>query len=267
MPRLDVMAVVTRVLLLLLDFNFIIRVTGIWFAVVAMADLIEFLLLSLGAGSLIRSLVGLAGSVVGALALAACAVTVHRSILLLEPPFRLRLGRTEVRYALRTIFVLVPLLIPVLVVGTVALVTKIPTRAQLEALVASPLAPSIAWLSVTLLMAIVILPLALALPALAIGNEEFQVGDGWSRAFYGNFARATAAYVFAFATPSLVLSLVARGVVKILGSLGSWSGPLAYGTNLLVTFLDTVLWAAVLSCTYAALVRRDPEFTTPLAEP
>jgi hypothetical protein len=46
MPRLNVLAVVRRVLLLLFDFGFLIRVTGIWFVVIAMVDLIDLLLVS-----------------------------------------------------------------------------------------------------------------------------------------------------------------------------------------------------------------------------
>jgi hypothetical protein len=264
--KLNVIAVTRRVLLLLFDFGFLIRATGIWFVVIAMADLIEFLLVASGAVPALNTLASISNWIVRELALAACAVTVHRSILLRESPFRLRLGRTEICYILRGIVVWLPLVVPLMLVVVISVSTKSVTTAQIEELTATPVAWVITWTALNVLTAIVVLPFALSLPALAIGNPEFEPGDGLDVSFR-NIPREIATYLLAFSAPAAVLGLLALGVTKPLALLGSWSGPIAYATNLLVTLLDTVLWAAVLSCTYAALVRRDPEFTTRPAEP
>jgi hypothetical protein len=259
-PKLNVIAVVRRVLLLFFDFGFLIRATGIWFVVIAMADLTEFLLGSSGAVPGLNTLVSISNWIVRELALAACAVTVHRSVLMRESPFRLRLGRREVRYVLRSVVVWLPFVFLLTLLVVISVFTKSVTTAQLKELMATPVAWMITWTVANLLTAIVVLPFALSLPALAIGNPEFEPGDGLDVSFR-NIPREIATYLLAFSAPAAVLGLLALGVTKALALLGSWSEPIAYGTNLLETLLDVVLWAAVLSCTYAALVRRDPEFT------
>jgi hypothetical protein len=258
-PRLNIVAVVSRVLHFWLDVGFLARVAGIWFVVIALADLAEHLLATPDEQSWLTLMANLFNGIVTTLAYAACAIAVHRSILLNERPGQPRLGRPEICYVLRGILVFLPLILAIFLwMMGIAI-----WGGGVSAIPLMPMFPgSVSWVIGQLLVGVIVLPFALSLPALAIGNLEFYPRDGW-RVIRGNFFRLVAAYLLAFSLPSLLIKLVALGVKMGIGFLGSSSAILVYATELLTAMLDTVLFAAALSCTYAALVRGDPELVLP----
>jgi hypothetical protein len=182
LPKLNVLAVVKRVLLILFDGGFLIRAAGIWFVVIAAVDAIGFLFVPPGAALGLGMFLSIAIYIVKQLALAACAVAVHRAILLRESPFRLRLGRTEICYILRAIVVWLPF------VGLLILAVFIGTFVM-------PVVRVIAGIVAGVLVAALVLPFALSLPALAIGNSEFDPGEGLD-ASHRNIFREIVTYLY-----------------------------------------------------------------------
>jgi hypothetical protein len=257
--RLNVVAVVRRVFGTLLDGPLLLRATGTWFAVLVAAGVMEATI-GPGVSPVARlgvALTGLLKPIVEVIAFAACAVNIHRSILLAEPPALARFSGLEWRYIRRAIWVSLPFLLIIL-----AIVVPLTLNGYTDALRAlvSPSRP-LAYAGISLVLGLVgyavILPPALSLPAVIIGRRDFGIRDGFA-AVRGNVLRLFAVYLLAEFAPSLTIRLVAEALRHGILWLVPATSVLAKECGAIVgsaeTILTTVLWAAMLSFAYAGLV-------------
>ena len=199
-----------------------------------------------------------------AIAAAAWAVNVHRFILLREAPAPLRIKWTEIHYVLRAIWICWPIL---LVVAAIVVLIAIfwQSHPPPEVFTASPIGRLAAWGTAGLIIFVMVVPLALSLPALAIGNKKFRPVDGFD-AIAGNLWPFLAAYFLVVFLPSALLSLASPILGRHTDPAALLPDPVAQGIDVVVSLIGTVLFAAMLSCTYAGLVLQDSEFASGTAE-
>ena len=252
MRRLKAGAVVRRSFGLLLDIPFLARATGIWLVLLVLG----YLAISRvpAAHSVIADLLY---SLLLAIAAAAWAVNVHRFILLREAPAPLRVKWTEIHYALRAIWICWPIFLVAFAIGVLIVIFGRLARQ-----------PMSSWrvrshgrrpgASQGLLLFVIVAPLALSLPALAIGNRKFHPFDGFEL-LAGNLWPFLAAYFLVVFLPSSVLFLASTMLGAPTDPAGLAS-PVAQGLDDVISLIGTVLFAAMLSCTYAGLVLQDSEF-------
>jgi len=276
MHKLDVAAVSRRVFGVLLDGRLLWRATGTWFVLLIVIGWSIFALEPWAAGDVVAKAVyhvwaTLAG-VVELAAFAACAVNVHRSILLAEHPVPIRFSRTEWRYFWRGIWVTLPLILLIAAVAMLSFVFVPSISDILKGMKNALAAPwwsyahALAWLGAEMTGGIVVAPLFMSLPAVAIGRIDFTMSDG-VEAISGNFLRLLAIYLIACSVPVTIVALIADRI---------GNGIAIFAAQPLFTFkaieivvevgreiLDVVIWAAMLSCAYAGLVERDREHPTP----
>jgi hypothetical protein len=258
MRKLKIGAVVRRSFGVLLDIPFLARATGIWLVLLILGYLAISRLPS--AHSIIADVLY---SLLQAIAAAAWAVNVHRFILLREAPAPLRIKWTEIHYALRAIWICWPVVLVVFAIG-VLIVIFWQTRPATDVLMASPIARAAAWGIGSLLLFVIVAPLALSLPALAICNKKFRPVDGFEL-LAGNLWPFLAAYFLVVFLPSNLLFLAST----MLGTTTDPAGlpfPVAQGLDVVVSLIGTVLFAALLSCTYAGLVLQESAFASETAE-
>jgi hypothetical protein len=259
MRRLKTGAVVRRSFGILLNIPFLARATGIWLVLLALGYL------AISRVPAEHNLIADVGySLLLAIAAAAWAVNVHRFILLHEPPAPLRIKWTEIHYVLRAIWICWPVLLVVAAVGVLIAIFW-HSHPPPEVFTASPIGRLAAWGTAGLIIFVMVVPLALSLPALAIGNKKFRPVDGFD-AIAGNLWPFLAAYILVVFLPSALLSLASPLLGKHTDPAALLPDPVAQGIDVVVSLIGTVLFAAMLSCTYAGLVLQDSEFASGTAE-
>jgi hypothetical protein len=253
-PKLDVLAIIRRIVALFGDVPLLLRLAGAWLAITAAAGVVAGVLVPQAPGSF--SLAFSASTVLtgalNALAITACAVNVHRFILLNERPAALRVSRLEWHYFLRGLWICVPFVILGMAValGLAFIFSSEPSRFII------PGGMVIFGVGATFFL----VQLSLSLPAVAIGQREFKASQGLD-ASNGNSLRLFLLAAISFAVPWLagqllvgILLFLMRGLpAPVLAGVG-----LALGAAL--SLIETIAWAAMLSYGYAGLVRRDPAF-------
>jgi hypothetical protein len=269
--KLDIAAVTRRVFRVLRDGPFLYRVNVLWLVLVFFMRW-STLALEPGAtddgtrSSLYYGSVTLA-SVAELIAFAACAVNVHRFILLGEQPVPIRAGRTEWRYFLRGLWV-VPLVF-LLIIGVAVVDVALPSArisGMLGGITSTLAAPrwsyagALAWLGVELAMGILLVPLYMSLPAVAIGRTDFMMTDGLA-VIPGNFLRLLAIYAMACVAPIAIVGLVASGIEYgisiIVAGPAFLVGTIKSAVDAGRDIANVMIWATMLSCAYAELVVRE----------
>jgi len=259
MRKLKTGAVARRSFGLLLDISFLVRATGLWLVLL----ILGFLAISrLPAEH--NLIADVAYSLLLAIAAAAWAVNVHRFILLREAPAPLRVKWREIHYILRAIWICWPALLVMAAIGVLIAIFW-HSRPPPEVFTASPIGRAAAWGIGGLILFVIVVPLALSLPALAIGNKKFRPVDGFD-AIAGNLWPFLAAYFLVVFLPSTLLSLASTMLGKHADPAGLVSDSVARGIDVVVSLIGTVLFAALLSCTYAGLVLKESEFASETAE-
>lgn len=250
MRKLNVGAVIRAVGGVVSDIGLVSRATGFWFAALVVIALIAIAL------NVEPSFLDL----VGPIALVACAVNVHRFILLKEAPDLARLSRHEWRYLWRTFGLAVLGILVFLLLRFTALafwsgsIVDIMERFGL---------PSSVLRSLVFLF---ILPGMLALPAAAVGRLDFTVSKAWT-ASRGNFLRLALLVFVLVVLPMAIAYVLLDGFVS--GMMVRGDETLARGIDMVVFLaievLMAVVWAALLSFAYKGLVEGDPEFAAATA--
>ena len=276
MHRLDVAAISRRVLGILFDGPFLWQAAGTWFVLLILIGWCTLALEPRAGGDVVAEAVShvwttLEG-VVNLAAFVACAVNVHRFILLADHPAPLRFGRTEWRYFWRGVWVTLPIILLIAAVAMLSFLFPRSTSDTLSSLETGLAAPwwsyehTLAWLGSEMAWGVIIAPLFLSLPAVAIGRFDFTMSDGLE-AISGNFLRLVAAYLIAHVGPVTIVALIADGIDNAIAIIA---------TELTFTFkaievvvkvwreiLAVVITAAMLSCAYAGLVEHDREHPAP----
>ncbi|MDB5410786.1 MAG: hypothetical protein JWL84_5698 [Rhodospirillales bacterium] len=271
MPRLDVIAASHRVFDTLLDVRFLWRATGTW---LILETIVGWSTLALGRSGFSGGasvVIALSAYVVQAVGLTACAVNVHRFVLLAEQPTPLRAGWIEWRYLRRGLWVSLPTIF-LLAAATIIVIFPFPILSDLlgswKRAIAEPLwsfAHILALLGYEVSIGLLILPFFLSLPAVAIGNVGFTMTDG-IEAISGNFLRLLTLFLIAVAFPTTIVEFVTGGVES--GLPISAAQPSFMESAILVPLETarqisfTVIWAAMLSYAHAGFIGRDEEFAS-----
>jgi hypothetical protein len=261
--RLKVMAVVRRVFGVLTDGPLMLRAAGIPFIALAITDFAEAMVAP-GSSALSHigaTLMPLVSLVVQFVADAACAVKVHRALLLAEKPAPTSTTGLEWPYIKRLLWVSLVFIPGLLVFGIVVSITG--SLDFIHALPARPLDST--WYSIALGAAfyILIVPPALSLPAVAIGRGAFGIRAGYAAA-RGNILRLFSVYLLSALLPMQGIRLVALGLQQGIlwlfpaTSLAATAGGAVAASG--PTIVTTVTLAAMLSCAYAGLVEGRREF-------
>jgi hypothetical protein len=274
--RLDVAAVSRRVFGALLDGPFLCRAAGAWLVLLTAIGWVTLTLeRSVADGTVAQAvylIIQIVAYIVEPVALAACAVNVHRFLLLAEHPAPLRVAGTEWRYVRRGVWVSLPIFLLIVAVAVVIVVFPSPIISDMlgrwTSAAAEPwwsYAHALAWLGAEVAAGIVVLPLFMSLPAVAIGRADFSLSDGIG-VIRGNSLRLFAAFMIAVIVPTSVVGLAASGTENLLSDFAAEPTFLFKAFAIAVEagreVLGTVIWAAMLSCAYDGLVAHDRELTT-----
>ena len=182
-----------------------LRIGAVWVPVMLISGLVEYYA---GAGdpmtgqSLPQALVQVFTAVVSIIAVCSMAVSWHRFILRDEMTAGLRLDANVMRYAGNTVFIMLAMLVPAVVL--VAAVMVMPALGA-------------AGLPLALLFGGIVTRLSIKLPAVALGNTGFSFRDAWA-ASEGNFWACVGVFLLNAAIligSLLVLTLVAGLLAEV----------------------------------------------------
>ncbi len=256
------MAVVRRVFGTLFDGPLLLRATGTWFLVLVAVGAMKAAIGSEASGlaPFGSALISVLNVVVEFIALAACAVNIHRTILLDELPTPARASGLEWRYIKRLLWVTLPF-------GGIVTLIVVPLSFTgsldfLRTLSSQPLELARFSVATGVLFYIVLAPPMLSLAAVAIGRSEFGIRAGYA-AVRGNYLRLFAIYVLSGVIPPQFLRFVAIGLrdgLLLLAPAASFLAKVGVAAiQSAESVASTVMWAAMLSCVYGGLVegRRD----------
>lgn len=202
-------------------------------------------------------------------ALAGCAVNIHRFILLQDNPAPMRISRLEWRYLFRTIRVWLPAFF-VSVVAVVAIVIAsllLPNGAAVKQWWTG--APAVITWAIpmslfVLLVVVLVLPRTLTLAATAIGQPEFGVSES-EKALRGSDFNFCLLYLMIVGC-GFALQLIGNVFALGIGLIWPGSTLLTIAARAmfdsLIPIAQTVLFAAIISFAYAGLVQGKAEFTT-----
>jgi hypothetical protein len=187
------------------------------------------------------------------LAFAGMAVNVHRRVLLGESPSLLRIGRSEMTYAWRTlvmgIFVAVMSLVLALLyfLGSYLLGNGLPARILIGILCAC----------VALFVLIEFIGSLLVLPAAAVNEASFRWSDAWRAAERNKLAILSVSVIC-----WLPLALPSAALIVIEPRLASWPGGslAAEVARWIMAVVESVLTAAWISLVFNGLVDGNPDF-------
>lgn len=270
MQKLDVAAVTRRAFGVMRDGLFLYRANVLWFALLFFMRWSTLALHPGATDGSIRTALSYGWAILSTvgelIAFTACAVNVHRFILLGEQPLPLHAGRREWAYFVR-ILLAMPLVFLVFIGGAI-LVVALPSAGlsgMLDVVKSALTTPrwsyahALAWLGAELTMGILLIPLSVSLPAVAIGRDDFTMTDGLG-AISGSFLRLLAVCAMACVAPIAVVKLVASSIeygvsIVVPGPaflLSMIGGAVDAGRDL----ANVMIWAAMLSCAYAGLVER-----------
>jgi hypothetical protein len=254
-PKLDVLAIIRRIVALFGDVPLLLRMAGAWLAITAAFGWVTGALVPPQAPGSFPTVFFVSTALtaaLNALAITACAVNVHRFILLQEPPVPLRVSRLEWHYFLRGLWICVPFV--VLGVALALALAFIFTSEPSQPLI------TVGMVVFGVGATFFLVELSLSLPAVAIGQREFKASHGLD-ASNGNSLRLFLLAALSFAVPWLLEQLVIGGLLFLIRGLPA---PLLAGVGLALgsafSLVQTIVWAAMLSYGYAGLVQRNPAF-------
>ena len=245
--RIFVGAVLADSLRVVCDLRFVARAAAVPFLFDLVGDVLHRLYANAAISLPALALVAIAG--------ASLAVKTHRHILLHEPPGAANLGARDWRYLGRYIVIALPLLaifLAILLAAALATAT-VPIDIPLWVLVGG--AVVLLGILFFALFVLLVMPAALSLPALAIGNETFGAADSRT-ALTGN---RSALFAIAAAVILVPLSL-AIGLAFGLNAIDQTGIAVVEPVNALLQCFSEVGFSASLSFVYAGIVQGDRRY-------
>ncbi|HEX4304068.1 MAG TPA: hypothetical protein VHZ78_14825 [Rhizomicrobium sp.] len=244
-------AVLAAILRVLADRSFLVQALPIPFAMMFAAEWVLHAIPS--------TIVAFAALIAIAIAGASLAVRTHRHILLHENPSATSLGGPEWSYLGRVFVLYLPVFASAL--GFFALYVLFAGRAFIASPTSHPIwelyaVPVFIFVVVPLLVGGLILPAMLALPALAIGRDQFGEKDSRA-AVKGNRLRILALAAIVWLVPEIPIFALAW----VAGQFIAASIVAIALLDAIAAALGGILFAALLSIVYAGLVEEKPEFT------
>ncbi len=194
-----------------------------------------------------------------AVAATACAVNVHRFILLNEPPASLRVSRVEWRYLLRVIWICLPFALAGMALAMMVGFGLSSGKLQQFGLSARSV---IIGLEVMCGLGAIFffVEFSLSLPAAAIGHGEFKASHGLD-ASDGNSLRLLVLALAGLAGPWLVGQACIAAIVFAIHDLPTLVvSSTGFALMDALSLFQAIVWAALLSFGYAGLVQRNPAF-------